>query len=136
VLIATQLTILAAQSRRNAKRDVVLRTYEEIYRNSDQRNLLVKVSTYAQGREFDLDKLMQENKAFRDDVLEVLNYCEYLAMGVIQGILDEKLVKTAYRSLLFVMHTHFDRAIKETRMKSNDPESFRYFSQLIDMWRS
>lgn len=121
-LIAVQLTILTAQSRMNAKREIIQRTYEEIYRNSDQRRLLVKVASHIQGREYDMEELMSQSDDFRRDAFEALNYCEYLAMGVVQGILDEKLVKTSYRSVLFVMYTHFERVIKETRMNSNDPE--------------
>ncbi len=136
LLIAIQLSFISIQFRKKFKYDIVQKTYDEIYKNSEQRNLLLKVSSYVQGREFDIDNLMHEDEAYRKDVFEALNYCEYLAMGIEQGILDERLVQTTYRNLLYVMHSHFDRLIKELRMNSNDPETFRHFSQLMKKWRA
>lgn len=136
VVIAAQLTMMVYQSRRQARFEIIQRTYEEIYKNNEQRRLLVKVTSFSQGKEFDIEMLMHENEEYRNDVIEALNYCEYLAMGIYQGVLDEKMVRSSYRGLLFFMHSHFERLIKEFRMSSNDPETFRYFSQLVEMWRS
>jgi hypothetical protein len=135
LLIALQLSLISIQFRRKEKSELIRKTYEEVYKNNEQRNLLLEVSSYTQGKEYDVEELMNEDKEFRDDVYEAINYCEYLAMGIEHGILDERMVQITYRNLLFNIYTHFERVIKESRMNSNDPETFRYFSQLIEKWK-
>lgn len=123
------------QYKANARQTVKKNTYEQLYKTTENRQILTKVLSMSHGREFDADELLREDEEFRQSVYSALNYCEFLAIGIYQGVLDEEMVKTTFGSLITAVYLHFERFIKERRMHTNNPETFRYFSQLVEKWR-
>ena len=120
---------------KKARYDLKKHTFEQILATLENREGLSKVLVKSQGLEFDSNKLSDEEEDFRNSAVNALNYCEYLAVGIHYGVLDEEIIKASFGSSILLTYVRFGRFIKELRMQSNNPETFRYFSQLADKWR-
>ena len=110
------------------------RTQEEIYRNEKMRKVLNRVVSRSQGMDWNYE-LLSEDREFREEAFEALNYCEYLCMGIAQGVFNEQIIKSFYGTHIVVIATHFHRVIKEMRFQSNAPDNFRYLSKVAEVWR-
>ena len=135
LIIAIQLILLVRLRYRESRLSVIRRTHEEIHKNYSNIQLLMNVTFRSKGTEWDEKRLNEEDQDFIDSVNKVLNYCEYLSIGIFERIFDERLIKASMGFYLLIVYSHFERNIRETRMRQNNPETFRYFSMLIEKWR-
>ncbi|MDO3383009.1 DUF4760 domain-containing protein [Gilvimarinus algae] len=133
LLISASMLQLVLLKHKQMKAETLSRTQDEIYRSEKMRPLLNRVVRQSQGVDWNMEMLF-ENAEIREEAFEALNYCEYLCMGIANGIFNEQIIKSFYGTQILIIATHFRRVIKELRYQSNAPDNFRYLYKVAENW--
>lgn len=83
----------------------------------------------------DFYEQLEENDEARAALIAILNYFEFLAVGINQGILDELFVKKLFRTLMIGYFNDYSFYIMYKRKYQNAPTIWIEFTDLADKWQ-
>lgn len=102
----------------------LVQTAEENYPNS------------AKELEFIMERKFEEEPDLVQDLVLILNFLEEMAIGIKLGVLDEKLLKEFYRSIVISFSEKFGRFIFKRRKMTFNAKLYSSFENLSEVWRN
>lgn len=109
--------------------------YWQAKKTASEFNLLRKNQIINNEEQF-LKDYLDKNTDAKQDLLNILNLLEEIALSVQKGILKEDLLHDYYRGIILSFCETFKCLIKQRRKEQNNEKIYKALTDLYEKWRS